>query len=312
MKIGCVYAHRDHWPKWGWVCESIARIGHDVVKVNRADHLEPADDYCDLLLFEQRDCGVGWRHVRNLAPERKAKWAQWWWDLHAWDRSSLEAMLERNGGTVRLFDRVYFKERSLIPLYRERGVNAAYLDQGITPNWPPTHHTDDPLWDVLVFGRSAPLYKARTQAVKAIVAAGLRVAWATTDGVVPDGVRRLLWCPPKGLSLLMSKAKCVLCVNLMELDGYSSDRDLMVKGAGAIPVRNVEEALAVCRLSAEERRDIGRGLRNETLSAHTYDRRVRDIVRDYNRGFVCPVPWEEEAEATGLVREIEAAELSGV
>lgn len=312
MKIGCVYTHRESWPKWKWVCSAISRLGHTVVKVNRADHLKPADEYCDLLLFEQRDCGVGWRHIRDLAPKRKSKWAQWWWDLHAWDRASLEAMLERNGGTVRMFDRVYFKERSLIPLYRQNGVNAAYLDQGIPSDWLPTVHQDEPQWDVLVFGRSAPIYKARVRAVKAMVAAGLKVAWATTDGVVPDGVQRLLWCPPKGLPMLMGTAKCVLCVNLMEVDGYASDRDLMVRAAGAIPVRTVEEAEAACRLTAAERTEIGRGTRNEALANHTYDNRVFDILRDYDRGFVSTVPWEEEAEATERCRQDAIAELSGV
>lgn len=306
MRVGCVYARRQNWPKWDWVRNALIRLGHEVIRVHDAKQLVAADELCELMLFEHRDGGIGWRNIRDIAPTRKAKWAQWWFDLFGWDDRSLAEMLGRYGSTQKLFDRVYVKERSCIDLYRENGVRAVYLDQGIPSDWPEAEHRDSPEWDVLVFGKASPDHRNRINATKAIVKAGMRVAWASMDGVVPSGVERLEWCPPKLLPSLIGRAKCVLCVNFRDdVDGYWSDRTLMVKGAGAIPVTNAEEAVVACAMTAGERRDMGHTLRRHVMEHHTYENRLTDIIADYGRGFanapvVPTLPGEEKTAATGV------------
>jgi hypothetical protein len=286
MRIGCVYAPRREWPKWQWVCAALSQIGHDVVAVNDVQQMERANDECDLLLFEHRDCGVGRRHVLNLAPKKRCQWAQWWFDLFQMEQSL--PIAETNnwrhlGEVMQCFDRVFVKERSRVEEYRSLGVRAEYMDQGCPSPWRMIQLDEHPKYDVIVFGSVDPQwYRQRIRVASELVAAGMRVGWASQTGTVPNGVERLPWCHPKDLPWLMSNAYGVLCVDADPVvDGYWSDRHWLVRGAGATPitlndpVANVE---LLKSLPVEDRVVCAAMIRNTVMEAHTYEHRASAII----------------------------------
>lgn len=291
MKIGCVYARRPNWPKWSWIAKALSELGHESVSVHSANELASSDASCDLMLFEHRDCGIGWRHVRDFAPERKSFWAQWWFDLVARDPSKTldnQEEFKLSGDAMRLFDAVFVKERDMLDEYRILGVKAEYLDQGCPSWWPAMRHIENPKWDVLAFGSADPSYKARHRAVQQLIADGFTVAWATKKGSIPKGCDRLSWCPAEKLPELMSQAKCVLCIDYRsDVGGYHSDRNWLVTGAGALPLMHGflgktdirDCAGAVCSLTLHERLTLGTTLRRRTLAGHTYEHRLESIIR---------------------------------
>lgn len=290
MKIGCVFARRTNWPKWDWIVKAISNLGHETISVHHADELMKADAVCDAMLFEHRDCGIGWRHVRDRAPDRKAVWAQWWFDLVATDpRKPLDEQpqFQLCGNAMRLFDAVFVKERAMLDEYSLLGVKAHYMDQGCPSWWPCVRHSDAPKWDVMVFGNADPGYRERHQAVRQLVADGFSVAWAMQTGSIPKGVERIPWHHPEKLPDLMSQAKCTLCIDYRsDVAGYYSDRNWLVTGAGAVPLMrgflgksDIRDcAGAICSMTAEERQALGLGLRLRTMGANTYEHRVQSII----------------------------------
>lgn len=286
MRIGCVYAPRKDWPKWQWVCAALSRIGHDVTAVTDVSQLAKANEECDLLLFEHRDCGVGRRHVRDLAPKKRCQWAQWWFDLFAIDQSI--PLAETNnwkllGETMQCFDRVFVKEADRIGEYRELGVKAEYMDQGCPSWWPMLQFHEKPAYDVVVFGSSDPqFYRERIKAAEEIAANGYRVAWATAQGTVPKGVERLPWHHPNDLNGLMSQAWATLCIDVRsDIRGYWSDRHWLVRGAGAIPL-TINDPMNMLKIAKgmclEERIVASAAIRNEVMEHHTYEHRVTAII----------------------------------
>ena len=291
MKIGCVYSRRpEKWPKWQWVADALLQLGHETISVHDAAHLMAADQDCDIMLFEHRDCGVGWRYVRDNAPRRTSVWVQWWFDLVAVIPGRALAdqpEFRLSGEAMRLFDHVFVKERAMLDEYRSLGVNASYLDQGCPSWWPACEHRQAPRWDVLVFGSATAQYAERKEAVRRLVSDGYSVAWATDSGSVPPVVERLPWQPPRKLPELMSDARCVLCVDVRsDVDGYVSDRNWLVTGAGAIPLMRGcggyggyrDAAEMICTMQHERRSTIGRSLRARTMGANTYEHRLQKLL----------------------------------
>lgn len=279
---------------WDWVSQAVENLGHTVVRVHHVDDFAAADEVCDVMLFEHRDCGIGWRHVRDRHPHKKSVWAQWHWDLIAQFPGPLSEThyMKSFAGGMRQFDMNYVKERSMIAEFESLGIKAEYMDQGCTSDWPACQHFDRPEWDVLVFGQHNCWYQARVLAATRLIEAGFTVAWASTYENLPKGVRHLPWCHPNELPELMSLARCVLDIDMrMDVDGYWSDRHWMIRGAGAINLRPgkfglddvVEQARLVRDMSTEERERHGMEDRHHVMESHTYEHRLRDILNSLSR-----------------------------
>lgn len=329
MKVGVVYAPRPDWPKWEWVAKALLNLGHEIVRVTHADDLLSADAECDVLLFEHRDCGIGWRHVRDKAERRRAVWAQWWFDLMATQANvplAEQHQFRLCGAAMRLFDHVLVKERDLLHEYASLGVNAHYLDQGCPSHYAACEHKPEPLWDVLVFGSADASYRERRKAAQLLAADGFAVAWATKEGQPPSGVEPVPWCHPDKLPALMSEARSVLCVDYRaDVGGYTSDRNWLVAGSGALPlvkhpgcdIRDVAKLLH--DMPFEKRKEFGAYLRKRVLGRHTYEHRLQSLfaILDRSRGradgqaSVPDVPWYEAGEDE-TERHVRPGAMSGV
>ena len=294
MKLGFVYAKRPYWPFWDWVCQAAVNLGHEAVRVHHVDDLMAADAECELMLFEHRDCGIGWRQVRDHVEQRKSYWIQWNWDLAVTDFKPLKDQdyIERYGKSMRLFDACLVKEVDYLDQYAELGINAHYCDQGVPSDIAAVQHQEVPAWDVLMFGQATPFYRRRRQVAMKLADAGYRVGWATESGEVPSGVARLQWCHPSRLNWLMSNAKCVLDIDLRDcVSGYKSVRHWLIAGAGAIPIRDgslgcsdaVDAAKVACAMTDGERADCGYALRADVLRSHTNEKRLEWIIANFGR-----------------------------
>lgn len=294
LKVGCVYAVRHHWPVWDWIVRAARKVGCDVVKVTDQSQLAAADAECDVLLFEGRDCGVGWRHVRDYAPQRKAVWAQWHFDLIAQMPGPLieTNYMQSYGEVMKVFDLNFVKERSMIAEFAELGVVAEYMDQGCASDWFSMAHVHDPQFDVLVFGQCNNWYRDRVAAVKRLVDAGYSVGWASNSTGLPQGVTKLPWCHPEQLPELMSRGRCCLDIDMrMDVDGYWSDRHWMIHGAGGIGVRPgvlemssvVDIVEMIGRMRRDQREHLGMENRRAVMAEHTYEHRLGDIFASLSR-----------------------------
>lgn len=295
--IGLVYKARPRWPKFHWVHEALMGLGHRCFHITSLAELREAESSCALILFEQRDPGLGPKQIRDWERSGSAIWAQWWFDL-LWDQPN-EPLMERFGPMLRRFDLVFVKERARLADYAAAGIRAVYLDQGCPADI--GEAKGEPEFDVLTFGSSRREYGQRTADVLALVAAGFNVAWAG-DGTPPVGVTALPWTHPAQLPGLISRAALTLCVDLRDdVDGYWSDRLWLALGAGACVVRrrtvgeptgsyssygnHAELVRIVLELLArpEERRRLASEARQTVLSHNTYRNRCEELLRHVDR-----------------------------
>lgn len=307
MNIACVYPETPDWPKFVWVHQALERIGHEVCRVASAAELVTADASADLVLFMQKSPGIRAPEIVRLAPNRRAVWAQWWFDLLALDagrRLEEQEYVRSFGRLMRSMDVVFVKERGLIGDFRALGVNAEYLDQGFPSDFPGRVDHQEREFDVLVWGQAGADYRQRAADARALAESGFRVAWSIREGTVPDRVVRLPWCPPGSLPELAGRATCVLSVDRRhDVEGYWSDRFWLAAGMGCCILRrftlglpegpyvvyaNTEELIAAAREVTQSKRaaELGEKARQWVLSQHTIEHRCRRMLDAVRRAAV--------------------------
>lgn len=240
MKIACCYPHTPAWPKFRWVHEALASLGHECVWVQNRDDLIEHEPHVDVCLFAHKSFPIRWPNLRDIWERRQSLWAQWWFDLICTDPYSPpdeQPYVRQFRPHFDAMDVVFVKEREYLEAYRAAGIPAVYLDQGCPAGIRPIDYDAEIKWDVLVWGQSGPEYKQRRKDVEQLVKAGYRVAWAGATKGVPKGVESLPWTHSDELHTLASHAACVLCVDRRtDIDGYWSDRIWLALGMGCAVV----------------------------------------------------------------------------
>lgn len=241
MRIALVYEPRPQtWPKFQWVHDGLLNLGHDIFHVPQDfGALEHADKTCDLVLFEQKEPGLGRKNIIRYAKEKRSTWVQWWFDLLlGMPENQHSNYMGLYGDLARVMDFVLVKERGLLWDYAQQGIKAKYVDQGCPDNWPeaPKQNRE---FDVLVFGTKMDEYDIRRTDVVTLLGSGISVAWAGRGGPVPEGCIDLDFVHAWQIPNLIGRAGVVLCTDLrIDLDGYWSDRIWMAGGAGAAVVHH--------------------------------------------------------------------------
>jgi hypothetical protein len=300
MRIACVYPDRRKWPKFDWVRQALDRLGHTVRHVRTVQELREADGWAERVLFEHKAAGLCIPDLLAIAEQHESYWVQWWFDLVAVEPGkSLDQQdpFRAFGEVMRAMDVCLVRERSLIGDYRALGINATWSDQGCPGDMPACEHQEIPEFDVVLWGSSRG-YRQRCEDVRALVGAGFVVAWAGHPGAKPRGVVPLPWCPPERLPELASRAAVVLSADYRhDLDGYWSDRLWLALGMGACVLRRWSPGLPkgtpchvypdagelvalVDRLRGDRaaREALGHQAREWTMSGHTYEHRLREVL----------------------------------
>jgi len=305
VKLAMVYPERAKWPKWSWVADAARALGHDVRRVGTAIDLREADRWADLVLFEHKNAGLNIADILAVARLRKSRWGQWWFDLLATDAGqplAEQRLVKAFLPVMRAMDRVFVKERGLLAQYRELGINAAYLDQGCPSAMRACAHRERPEFDVVIWGTAGSDYRQRMADVRALVKRGFSAVWAGhPSGSLPRRVVPVPFVPALELPKLASRAAVVLCVDYRhDLDGYWSDRLWLALGAGncvvrrdtpgldpALPCYVYQDAAQLIELVAglkadhEHRRAMGEAARRYTLTGHTYEHRLRELLNHH-------------------------------
>lgn len=234
MRIGYVYTNAPNWPKSLWVRNALERLGHDVRQVTTLDALRASDAECDLILFQHKNAGLHPSAVVELAPLRKAFWAQWWFDLiFSVARKPLAEQQQffGHGRLMRAMDAVFVKEADELAQFEAEGIHAVYLDQG-APEELPLIEDRPKRWDFILWGQSSNEYRQRSQDAVALAKAGYRVLWIGCDSP-PIGIDHYPWTHPTRLHTFCSQARAVLCVDVRsDVGGYVSDRFWMAAAMG--------------------------------------------------------------------------------
>lgn len=317
MKIGIAYSNRPNWPKMRWVHEAFEANGHEVQRIKDGFHLSAVDKWADLCLFEQRDCGIGWKSLRNYHTKRQSRWAWWWFDLivreHNYHVGSQTAYRSLEP-VWRLFDVVFVKEATRVAEYRELGVAAEYLDQACWSGITAAEHAENPEYDVIVFGSTGAKYQHRTKDVEFLVGEGLRVVWAT-NGTAPQGCDQEHWLTPERLPGLMSRGAVTLSVDILHVPGFRSDRYWLAKGAGSVVITKWEDysdhgrlldLIRDYRSDLNKRIEVGKRNRDDTMRNHTYETRTQQLlelaIQRIDHGKEGPLPevqWKEVGDGQG-------------
>lgn len=318
MKIAFVSAPPDRlWAdKLRWLVDAFAALGHETRRLHHIDELAAADDWADLVLFDQYAASLPPGNFPQAADDKTAIWAQCWRDLICTDPKAPVARQETchaNGRVMRTMDAVFVKERLRIDEYRAAGINAVYLDcQGCPADMPAAEHREQPEFDVLVLGNAYRAYADRRADAAALVQAGYKVLWAGHSNTAgPHGVHGHPWVhPTKQLPQLASRCAVALSVDLRHEPGYTSDRTYLLAGCGIPVVTRVPEfgaesslqfeaavspqidvaswiysdaegllaCMKVAMASASERRTRGESGRRRVMEKHTYQQRAEAIL----------------------------------
>jgi len=312
VKIACCYPHTPAWPKFRWVHEALASLGHECVWVQNRDDLIEHEPHVDVCLFAHKSFPIRWPNLRDIWEKRQSLWAQWWFDLICTDPYSPpdeQPYIRQFRPHFDAMDVVFVKEREYLEAYRAAGVPAVYLDQGCPAGIKPIDYDAEIKWDVLVWGQSGPEYKQRRKDVEQLARAGYRVAWAGATKGVPKGVESLPWTHPDELHKLASHAACVLCVDRRtDIDGYWSDRIWLALGMGCLVVARYGKGFRLLEdlddddcptiwdvysdtggyvdasvkwaleFSKDDRREAGEGCRKWVMEQHTIKHRCQQLV----------------------------------
>jgi hypothetical protein len=254
------------------------------------------------VLFEQRSPGeICLPDLVELGHERKAVWAQWYFDLAMLEEGiplANQAGIEPFLDLMRVMDVCFVKERALVDGYWKLGINADYLDQGCPSNIRQAKLYEDPTYDVILWGSVGRFWGQRSRDVEALVNAGFRVGWATNDPGIPNGVRQLQIRQPLDLPDLVEMGKIVLNVDATStVDGFWSDRTYLSAGAGACTLRRAGGGIrshlcleydsyeSLIGLATElcgnyrKRLSLAGLFRSRVLKSHCYEHRCREIVK---------------------------------
>ena len=315
--------------KPGWATDGFREAGHSVRRCHDLADLPAAHRECDLLLFDQNAAGL--QHIDlAISAERRAwrehnVWALWQRDLIASEVGkplAEQCTLQTHGRLFKAVDVAFVKERSMLGEYAAIGINARYLDQASTSDYPKCSHVERPEWDVLVFGCTD--YKQRRSDVRSLVGAGFRVLWLADVGDLPPGVAGHPWVHPRDLHEVVSRCGVVLGVDLRsDVPCYTSDRTYLAAGMGACYVARVEDygsdsgslspaadlaawvysdqeqllrIVSQALADRDERERRGYASRARVLAKHTYKHRAEEIC-----GVVESLRGERLAAAAGSV-----------
>ena len=305
MQIGLVYQDRKRWAKFRWVHHALERLGHDVFRCTSIADIAHANGECDLLLFEQRNAGLC--EYDLLKIEKRAIWAQWWFDLLLRDDWHLPKVF---GKIMHKMDVCYAKDT--IGLHWD-GTNddsirySTYLDQGCPSDLPACEHREDPEFDAMIVGSMTKHYPGRQIAAHMLAGAGLRVA-VVGEGM-PRGVANLGWVDPFDLPAQFSRAAVVVHIDITnKVPGYRSDSFWLKMGAGACVVAQESEgsiaprsnpslidhltyteplgllsAVKELRRDVNRRRELGENARRYTMEHRTYETQCAELIEDVER-----------------------------
>ena len=309
MRVGVVYHPRfgKGCEKFVFVADALRAEGHDVTHCQTNAEVEAADERCDVMLFEQRNpasiCLADF--IRRCQKPHNGYWIQWQFDLAVFDDSlpiEKQPGIEPYIDVMRGMDLVLVKERDRLDEYFAAGVKAKWFDQACPSSMAQAVLKADPELDVILWGSAArPLWGQRWRDAETLVKAGFKVAWATTDGNLPDGIYRLPGCQPLELPSLIERAKVVLCVDArQDIPGYWSDRIWLAAGAGACIVRRFgsvdghgggnlpamgygSDAMLISAVrelcdSFDKRIRYGDFARRMTFANNLYEHRVRELM----------------------------------
>lgn len=291
-----------------WLADGFTAAGQDVRRFHHFSELQAADEWADLVLFDQYGAGLPARNISDAAESRTAIWAQCWRDLICTDPAREVQWQETYfgyGRAMRAMDAVFIKERHRVEEYRAGRINAVHLDcQGCPADMPPCDYRERPEWDVLVLGNADRAYADRRADAAALAKAGYRVLWAgMTNTPPPHGCHGHPWVHPlKELPALASRSAVALSVDVRHEPGYCSDRVWLLSGCGIpviarVPDGNYEpddsphvaswtyagtESLLSCvdaAIAAPTER-IARGMRGRrrVMERHTYRQRADAIL----------------------------------
>lgn len=242
--------------KLDWLIASFAELGHDVRRVHHVSALPDADDWADVVLFDQYAAGLPPGNFPTVADNKRSVWVQCWRDLLVSDPTKPVARQEAcsfAGRVMKCMDAVFVKERARVGEYKAAGVNAAYLDcQGCPADMGAVTYADKPEFDVLVLGQADRAYADRRLDVAALLTAGYRVLWAGISNTAgPNGVHGHKWVHPlKELPALASRCAVAFSVDVRCEPGYTSDRTYLLAGCGIPVIARVPEIDADWGLTA--------------------------------------------------------------
>lgn len=296
MKFALAYPDRPQWPKFDWVRDAVrATVDPDAFAVRNAGELAEASQTVDVVLFCNHDAGIGYSNIVNAARvKRKALWLHWWFDILP--DSVLGGTHHNAIRAMQAMDLLLVKHRHLEPF--APGIRSAYFDQGC-PSWiAEVEHQAKPSIDVLLPGVMSGR-RSRREDVAKLASAGFRVAvCGHASDAPPRGVQVLPFVPVKDLANLVSDCGIVLDVGITDaIDGYWSDRNWIAMGMGACLLRR--DSLGAPKLSYRAysthgdlidqtkallakratRAKIGREARSQVMAKHTYEHRIRELVK---------------------------------
>lgn len=295
MIIGCAYdTECVNWPKFQWLVDALLSMGHEIRVIRTFEELKAQDQACDLILFQQRESGVGHSDVGRIASH-KAIWISVWWDLLITQEHT--GLIDIFGSMLRRMDLVTVKERGHLQAYAELGIKASYLDQGC-PSWIPVCDRSNARFDCLVIGNRMEHYTDRFCDAMALRDAGFSVGWAGTGGALPLGIADVPWVHPSHFHHLVGMAHLVLSVDQRnDIEGYTSDRLWLAMGSGAcvlkrkspglpdapyVEYRSHEQLMNEAKRLLGSKPDIeriGRGAREWVMKNATVEQRAVDLLK---------------------------------
>lgn len=299
MKVGIAACRTQGWPKMDWVEDAARNLGHDVLRVTSAADLHGLLQECDVVIAAQKSIAGRWPNVRHAIEDRQCPIVYWWFDLVATNPGVPivdQPLYKVNHSMYHACDVAIVKEQNLVDEYRDDGVNAFYVDQGVPSSYPSVDFDAEPEWDLLVWGQSCSVYRERVRHARAVADAGFKVAWAGHS--VPSGnFVHLPWTHPDELPRLASKARCVLSCGARNDLAYWSDQFWMALGMGACVIRrstpglpvgpyvtyhnddDVVDAVRWARRNDESAKELGKEARQWVMDQHTVEHRVETVLR---------------------------------
>ncbi len=284
--------------KLGWIANEWASTGLvSVVRGSTIEDVRKFDATCDWLIFEQFDAGLNHRDLIEASRDRKATWVQWWFDLIVRDGTSVgeQALFRQWRDVMQAMDLVLVKEACCVEQYKERGINASYVDQACPATMGEIERRGGKAFDAMIVGVNRP---NRVAIAERLVKAGLRVAFvgsqATGGRSVPREVHSLPWTPPMMLPRVLEAAKCVISIDYRHDLNYCSDRLYLLAGTGSCVIHRgggprligvlgagsdddlVDYAIAVAQEQIDQSA-MGKMARHHVLEYHTYTHRLHAL-----------------------------------
>lgn len=296
-RIGIAAAETPRWPKIDWVEHAARSLGHEVSRASHSSELVDLFSRSDVVIAGHKSLAGRWPNIRHALEDRRCPFVYWWFDLVATQPGVpivRQPLFKMHRDTFNASDLVIVKEAKLVHEYREAGIPACFIDQGVPANYP-SIRPQRPKWDLLVWGQCGGNYRERSQNAHAVADAGFRVAWAGEQSPGGD-IEHLPWTPAEELPILASKARCVLSCGVRNDLAYWSDQFWMATGMGACVIRHVTpslpegpylvyhtdeqlvDAVNWVRKNPDHARELGQEARKWVMENHTIEHRVQEVL----------------------------------